>query len=218
MPEKVEYNSRSRIARRCAYNPPSRKGHRDMFERNAETRLRTALIAGTAAGILFLGSPAGGKPTVTSFDAPGSTRTETVGINASGEVAGYFYDGTQSRGFLRETDGTFATFAPSGSIATYVMGINGDGTTTGFYLDAGEVSHGFVRTADGTIATFDAGGVATNTVGISGRAAIAGYYGDSSGQSHGFVRSAGGGITPFDVSEDGFWGTVPDALNAKGTI
>ncbi len=43
----------------------------------------------------------------TTFDPPDSTGTEPEGINDSGVITGNYNDGSQFRGFVRASDGTF---------------------------------------------------------------------------------------------------------------
>jgi hypothetical protein len=187
-----------------------------MFERG-RTRSRNALVA-AAFCVLWLGSPAGAKPTLTSFDPPGSVQTNTTAINETGTVTGYYSDGTQYRGFLRRIDGTIDTFAPSGSIAAYVMAINADDTVTGFYIDTGNDIHSFIRTADGTITTFDVSGNWTSATAINDKGVTAGYYSESA-DDHGFVRSARGKLTSFDIAGEGRGGgPSPNGINAAGTV
>jgi probable HAF family extracellular repeat protein len=105
--------------------------------------------------------------TFTRFDPPGSITdqaihtdedgyvvrpaTAPVSINAGGEIAGYFGDAKGVlHGFVRHTNGAFATFeAPgasrSGDLGTFPMSINRTGEITGYYQsDPDTVLHGFV--------------------------------------------------------------------------
>jgi hypothetical protein len=94
--------------------------------------------------------------TITTFDAPNSSRTVPVAINSAGQVAGYYTDlnALQNRGFLRGADDTFTSFAAafSGSreFPTLVTGLNDEGAVIGYYQDL-NVTSGYLRQTDGNI-------------------------------------------------------------------
>jgi hypothetical protein len=92
---------------------------------------------------------------ITEFDAPGLTNTEALGINDSGQIAGYglhdFSNRGEYLGFLREPNGSVSGFQPPGALATFPAGINDSGQITGWYYTGGSVYHGFIAvTAGGT--------------------------------------------------------------------
>ena len=88
-------------------------------------------------------------------------------INPNGQIAGYYTDANGAgHGFLRETDGTFATFDVPGAgtgagEGTYSYAISQRGDITGYYIDSADVSHGFLRDKNGVITTFDVPGSGT---------------------------------------------------------
>src|SRR5579871_973541 len=74
-----------------------------------------------------------GKPQFIIFDPPGSAQTYPQSVNASGLVAGFYYDGTADYySFLRRPSGQFVTFGVTGAIATYAYSVNDAGTVTGY--------------------------------------------------------------------------------------
>lgn len=180
--------------------------------------------------------------TITEFDAPGFTKsgfsnvgTYALGINASGEIVGFYTSATENHyhGYVRSAAGAFTQFDVPGSNveATNAFAINAGGDVTGFYtaqgLDYGIPAHGFVRLADGTIATFDAPGAGTTgnqgtrPVAINAAGTVTGFYRDSKNAFHGFVRSSGGSIMNLDISgagTAGYQGTLPTAIDAAGDI
>ena len=93
--------------------------------------------------------------TYTVFDPPQSAvhSSLAVGINDSGVVVGEYRDENLVRhGYLRDPDGTFATFddpnaaqlpLSEANIATTPRGINASGAVTGFYSDSNGARHAF---------------------------------------------------------------------------
>jgi probable HAF family extracellular repeat protein len=94
--------------------------------------------------------------TFTTVDVPGSTCTQFLGSNDSGQIVGQYIDSTTTNfiGFLY-TGGIFTTIEFQGANrGTVVTGINDSGQIVGAYGDnTGE--HGFLYTA-GTFTTIDA--------------------------------------------------------------
>ena len=95
----------------------------------------------------------------TSFDPPNSTSTFPQGINAAGQITGYYFDPSGSHGFLRQANGTFITFDPppitSPNQSVIAASINAQGEITGYYADSFGFFRGFLRHTDGTITTFE---------------------------------------------------------------
>jgi hypothetical protein len=111
-------------------------------------------------------------------------------------VTGFYFDGSNNHGFLRNPNGTFISFDPAGSVDTEGESINKSGAIAGSYLDASLSGHGFIRDALGNITSFVApNGDWALPISISDGGAIAGrtYPGQ-----HGFVRDRAGNITMFD--------------------
>jgi YD repeat-containing protein len=105
-----------------------------------------------------------GEAAYVSFSVPGATQgTFPMSINASMTVTGYFVaSSTQTRGFLRDADGTITTFAIPGATLTLPESINAVGDVTGFYQLPKGLPQGFLRYAVGRVITFDLpGGIPT---------------------------------------------------------
>jgi probable HAF family extracellular repeat protein len=83
--------------------------------------------------------------TYTHIFKPGSAYTEAYGINDSGQIVGYYSDGTREHGFLLD-NGIYTTIDPPGSLRTEALGINDLGQIVGTYMDAGGNYHGFLAT------------------------------------------------------------------------
>lgn len=153
----------------------------------------------------FLRTPNG---TITTFDAPGAgtgsgqgTFVSTIeGINPAGAISGIYTDANGVfHGFVRDPDGTIATFDAPGAGAgvgqgTECGGINSAGMSPGNYIDSSGVNHGYVRAGDGVITTFDVPGAGTGSgqgtsAGQNNPAdAITGLYLDANNVGHGFLR------------------------------
>jgi hypothetical protein len=153
--------------------------------------------------------------TYTSFDPPGSTTTNPSGvsgtlpsgIDAAGDVTGFFTDSSAvQHGFVRTASGTITTFDAPGSAAgagtvngTAVLGIDPGGNyIVGLYSDSTGLSHGYVYaqplSGSGTFTTFEAPGASivsgapvsgTAGYGVNASGVLSGAYSDSSGVLHG---------------------------------
>ena len=181
---------------------------------------------------------------ITSFDAPGAgTGPYPEGtfpwspliINPNGAIAGWYTDSDLvSHGFLRERDGSFATFDAPGAgtgagQGTFGYAISAGELITGYYYDSADVSHGFLRYKNGTIITFDVPGSGTDPFlgtyggGFSPNGVVMGNYFGGDTLSHGFLFDKTGNFTTFDAPDAGsvpgsFEGTYPFGINPSGAI
>jgi uncharacterized membrane protein len=152
--------------------------------------------------------------TITSFDAPDATvETWPLGLNSSGDIAGFSWGASSIEGFLRKADGTFTTFQYPGSNNTYARGINARGVIVGNAIIAGS-SQAFLRKPDGTFKLILRGenmiAAAINKKGV-----IAGYsYGNDNTPA--FVRARNGEIARF--AEPNAVYTQVIAINESGEI
>jgi len=96
---------------------------------------------------------------IDTFVVQGATLTQPQGINASGDISGFYTDANKrSHGFIRRS-GVITTVdyvKPDNSVAdnTTLRGMGPDGQTVGTYRDNNEesvASHGFTRTPDGQL-------------------------------------------------------------------
>jgi hypothetical protein len=145
------------------------------------------------------------SPAIISFEAPGadttagsSNGTLANSINASGAIAGIYYDASSaSHAFLRDPAGNFTTVDVPGADGTEVSSINDLGTITGIYYDVNG-SHGFVRDPQGNFTTFNvADAVDIFPVAIGAQGAIVGYYLDPHSLYHAFIRFPDGSLKSF---------------------
>ncbi len=159
---------------------------------------------------------------VTTVDLPGAM---ILAMNNRGDVTGYYCDqgmqpcgptSSNARGFVRESNGTIATFQGT------PRAINDAGTVAGSFQGP-QVSGGFIRTRHGVITTFDFGVPFVNDCGtsfmaINSREEVAGFYSACSavGIVHTFVavRSKNGYVTKFEIPGD----MIPTAINGHGDL
>ena len=160
---------------------------------------------------------------ITTFDVPGSDRTQPAGINAAGEVAGiYWFDNDHHQaGFIRSADGNITTFPGT------PVGINAEGSIAGWYLPAGvsvlpgESAEGFVRSPTGAINLFGFPAVLIFPyMGISEVGSIfanISYAGQYPLTGHGvFLRNANGTTTSFIIP--GSITTTATSINSLDVI
>lgn len=149
-------------------------------------------------------------PPYTTFlpaNAPGSVQTQATGINAAGNITGFWSDtntGSDANfGFIRwsvnKNDVIFIDvndpLVGGAPLVTQVLGMNAAGLAAGFYNDANGVSHGFVynvMTSDYTPVNV-ANSVSDAATGINKSNLICGFWTDAKGIQHGFTKALTGG-------------------------
>lgn len=145
-----------------------------------------------------------GVTNVCVVDVPGANFTVASGINAQGDISGWYtVAGSAVRhGFvLNAGELTPLFFDPPGSVFTSAVGINERGDIVGAYCDSAipcgitlTGTHGFLLRG-GEFTTIDISGIVGVTVtaksaaGINGRGEIVGSYADGT-HFHGFLLSA----------------------------
>ncbi len=143
--------------------------------------------------------------TLTTFDYPGSTRTNAEAINSDGDIVGrYDVAGGVAHGYLRTSDGIFSSYDPPGANGwTSANGLNDDGDIVGTYLGLDNRHHGFLR-SNGQFTLFDLGdgltcGDCTGATGINSDGDIVGNYTLNTIplHTHGYLKS-GGNFTTID--------------------
>jgi probable HAF family extracellular repeat protein len=150
----------------------------------------------------------------TLSDPEATSGTIAFGINASGQIVGYYFgSGGISHGFLY-SNGTYTTLDdPLAANGTYALGINSFGQIVGYYFDANNFEHGFLLSG-GVYAPIDIGSTGTFAAGINDSGQIVGGYFDNNG-SHGFFES-NDVITPVDHSEA--YSTAVYGINNSASI
>jgi len=113
-----------------------------------------------SAGVLhgFIGTPGG---TYKTYNFPSGTKNGSAHMNDAGQIAGYYADvNFNSKGYLRDVNGTFTTLNESGQVG--VGDINQGGSIVGVF---GGKYHGrkdgYMRRPDGTSVTLEYPGANT---------------------------------------------------------
>jgi hypothetical protein len=142
-----------------------------------------------------------------------------TGINARGDVAGYFYDSSldfKQRGFFRSRDGTLSLIDVPNATATSVRSINAGGDVAGYFHEGGK-DRGFIRDTQGRIIVFDASSLnVTDVESISDSGEVAGMTFDSFNPIRGFVRDQNGALTVFDAPNAA--ATYVTGVNPRGEV
>ena len=179
-------------------------------------RILKFLACGAAcAACAALAGGAQANPVITSFDYPGTTVTEPLGIDNAGRVVGFYEISGVRHGFRRGANGNMLSFDPPGSVSTIAKSISTGGIVGSYQTSSGGMSHGFLRQPNGSYVTFDPpGSTGTMPARITGNW-IAGTYYLGPQQAHGFVRDPSGNIATFDPS--GLDSTYVSGINSSGT-
>src|SRR5262249_23635778 len=134
------------------------------------------------------------------------------GINASGQIAGYYFDSSgHTHGFL-DSGGQYTVIDPPGATNTYVVGIHKKGQVAGFSDNGGFLDD------HRTYTTINPPGSGPGTVvtGINSKGELVGYFTESSGGGEqGFLYN-GGAYTVVDFPGASL--THPAGINDKGQI
>jgi hypothetical protein len=160
--------------------------------------------------------------TITVFDEPEAdcaganfTCTRASAVNAAGTVAGWYFNGSTYKGFLRDAAGDFSAFEAPNAMATVPLAISSKGAVTGYYLDTSNSGHGFLLDTSGNLTTFVAPGrpypSAVNSLGE-----VVGTYLDADSNLQGFLLGEGGGITLLNPA--GYQHVTPVAIDDGGRI
>jgi hypothetical protein len=124
------------------------------------------------------------------FTVPGAAGlgTEAIGINAPGQVSGYFQDLKGSfHGFLKQGS-NFTNIDVPGATDTFVYGLNNSGDQVGYYVDQQGDVHAFVLQA-GNFTTIEVpGSTATLVTSINERGDLVGLWFDPNA-THAFIAS-----------------------------
>jgi hypothetical protein len=146
--------------------------------------------------ITVSGGPSFTTPVFTNINAllPANMNSQATGVNASGEVVGFYQYGVSGTTplFSAFTDiaGTIASFQFPGSVDTQALGVNNLGEIVGDYVDAGGVMHGFLDNAGMFTMLDPTGSTATTINGINDLGTVVGFYVNAAGNTIGTVGTA----------------------------
>jgi hypothetical protein len=181
-----------------------------------------------AGGVVhgFLRSSSG---VYTVVDEPDAVSNESgqgtfiTGINASGEVTGYYNDANTFviNGFTRDSSGNFQIFSAPGSgnnfgTGTFASAVNTSGQVTGDFLDNSFVSHPYLLSSTGIMTEFSiTAATQTYALSLNDSGTVLGQYTDSGSLQHGFIFSQPANFILFSVPVPNT-GTYPDSINDAG--
>ena len=209
---------------------------------------RASRLSWLILGLLITAlSPVLFSQSISTFDFPNSSYTHPTAINMKGEITGYYFATAAYHGFIRRSNGSFASFdvpmQPGGFPPNaFPMDINNMGQITGFYALESQL-HSFLRQADGTIVKFLPSSSTTQSqlrayaqsdlydkpmcggedrwlaFSINDVGQITGSGPLTTAVASGFLRAPDGSITSFDVAPPGLsQRTCPQAINVWGQI
>ncbi len=189
--------------------------------------------AATAAALVVSTQPAEAAYVFQNIINPGDpTFNQELGINSSGEIAGYFGSGNAgfpNKGYTTTTPYTsFTNENFPGSIQTQVTGINDVGTTLGFYSNTNmgvgkDANFGFVDQG-GSFTTVNnpATGVTLPTnqlLGVNNSNTAVGFYVDAAGLTHGYTYNIATRVFSANIDDpNGVGATTATAINNSGEI
>jgi probable HAF family extracellular repeat protein len=179
-------------------------------------------LAVSAVVVLTLGVAAQERETsYTPLDFPGAAATTMTGINADGQMVGFYRDAAgKTHGFVRR-DQTYVSIDFPDAAWTNARGISASGEVLGAYRMAGEPDvnqHGYRLALDGQFSRIDfPGHVSTVPVRLLPDGTIIGCYHDAAGMDsmHGMtlVKNAFSG---FDRATTMHQGATPDGRMIVG--
>ncbi len=123
---------------------------------------------------------------------PGAASTYGAGINASGQIAGTWVDGSGVHNAYFFDGSTFSTINDPGGASNNAHGVNDNNQVVGYYgASTSGPSTGFLYNtlthAFADIADPSAGPNGTAAIGINNAGDVVGFYFDSSGNPNGFL-------------------------------
>lgn len=129
---------------------------------------------------------------MTDLNLPGTSATARS-INASGQIGGYYYDGSYEGYVL--TNGTIADVGNLGSAYSATYAINSVGQACGSSMTSADDEHAFFWSG-GVIADINPlGGNYSTARGINGGGKVVGYGYLPNGAFHAYVRTSSGAVT-----------------------
>ena len=130
-------------------------------------------------------------PVGTTYDPPGSTNTDVVGITSSGEIFGDYVDNINRQHGFVDKAGVVTKIDVVLANSTTVSGVNDAGVIYGEFADNTNRVHGFLDN-NGTNTPIDVPGASSTSVtGVNASGQIAGTFTDAEDVVHGFVDSNG---------------------------
>lgn len=178
----------------------------------------SSTIAAIAFAAFGFCSGAGAK--IVTIEIADAHSVNPAAINDKGQVAGTYEDASYAiHGFLRQPDGTLATFDVADTrVTSFVTGLSAKGVVSGWWSD-GIFINGFTRAVDGTITGFRAPRAQRTTVyGANAKNWLVGEWSQKAHTPAGpYLRKPSGRIEEFTVPDAAF-GAYAVAVNALQTV
>lgn len=189
-------------------------------------------IAAIVPGLMFAGKARADYNFQTLNSAKDVTFNQLLGINNSGQIAGYF--GIGSAGHPNQgytimppySQGSYTYENFPGSVQTQVTGLNNSGVNVGFYADANNNNFGFVDKNGTFTAVIDPNtpnptpgtpSGMNQLLGINDHGIAAGFYLDAAGNTHGYLYNTNtSGFTAVNVI--GAVSVTATGINNNGVI
>ena len=155
------------------------------------------------------------------------TFNQLLGINNSGEIAGYFGSGAAghpNKGYTivkPYTQGNYTNENFPGSIQTQVTGLNNLGDTVGFWVNGTGKNLGFVEW-NGVFTSYKnpntGAGTVNQLLGINDKGIAVGFYTDGNGVNHAYKLNQNTGTFSAIVPPNSNHGAVATGINNNGDI
>ena len=158
------------------------------------------------------------RTTTVDFPNPTSILTQLLGVNDSGEAAGYWQNAGGTQFPFTVTAG--GIFTPLDSLLrantmAQATDVNNAGEVPGFFVD-GTGTHGFLLNGTTETTLNFPGSIFTQALGLNNMGEVVGDYVDGAGNMHGFIYN--GTFQEVDDPSAPTTGTTINGINDKGQI
>lgn len=156
----------------------------------------------------------------TTFESP-SNNTYLNGINAFGELVGYYWVRPEEFAFKNSAGNYFFLNYPSDAYVVRPFGINSIGDIVGIYSTNDARDHGFLYTASNGYSIIDEPGAGsegeTNAFGINDAGDIVGSFNDGT-STYGFIYNSSTGNYSTLIAPGSTGETIAFGINATGQV
>ena len=166
----------------------------------------TATASGSGHAFLYSGG------VMFDLNLPGTSATARS-INASGQIGGYYYDGSY-QGYV-DTNGQIADVGNLGSLYSATYAINASGKACGSSMTSSGDEHAFLWSAGVMTDINPFGGDSSAAAGINASGQVVGYGYLPSGDFHAFVRT---GTVSKDLGTLGGDWSLANAITDSGKV
>ncbi len=154
--------------------------------------------------------------TITPITVPGASSLSVLGLNASGQVAGYLFDANSSQHAFRWSSGNGVDLGALGGTISVGYGINNLGHVVGYAGTVGNAEfHAYLAIGQSLFDLGTLGGTASSALAVNDAGQTTGYSSLASGDNRAFLGS-GGTMTDLGTLGGPFSSGV--AINSVGQI